>query len=131
MSSFHRMLAAAALLVGVSGAAHALELFTPVSQGVDSFIGCTIVNVGTRPIEVSARLQRFPDGSDISSGGLPCPVPPATLAPGEGCLVGTLSFGQLVRGYCHFTTTSSKVRADLLVYDNSTLAVTSTLPATK
>jgi len=120
------MLAAFAWLVAMSPAAHALDLFTTASETTNgSQFSCVIVNVGTRPNEVSATVQSYWDGSDISAGTT-CQK---TLAAGAGCHTSGSSSGTQV-GYCHFTTTSSKVRAGLLVY-NSNYDVTSTLPATK
>jgi hypothetical protein len=125
MYSIQRILAAGALLVAMSPAAHALDLFTSASHMTNAGeFSCVIVNVGTKPIEVSAKVQSYWDGSDITTvtacGG--------SLAPGAGCAA--ISHGSGANGYCHFTTTSSRVRAALLVY-NSNQEVTSTLPATK
>ena len=127
MHSIRRILAAAALIVGLSPAAHALDLFTAASHTTDgSMLVCLIVNVGTKPSEVSATLQAYLDGSDITTGESCLPGP---LAAGHGCSAHGSPSG-IQSGYCHFTTTSSKVRAALLVY-NSNGDVTSALPATK
>jgi hypothetical protein len=130
MYSFRRMLGAAALLVAMSPAAHALDLFTPPSQSVGgsgTIMLCYIVNVGTKPIEVSATVRNYHDSSDMSHPSFQCP---ATLAPGEGCNTVGPS-GGIHTGYCHFTTTSSKVRAALLVVNAFTGDVTSAFAATK
>jgi len=128
MHSFRRTLAAAALLVTMSPAAHALDLFTPYSQAQPgSRLACGIVNTGTRPIEVSAAVQDYWVGSNIT-GATTCPVPPATLDPGTGCVSASNNTGNV--GYCHFTTATTKVRAALSVV-NATGDVTSTIAATK
>jgi hypothetical protein len=128
MNSSRKILAAAALLVAASPAAHALDLYTSFSQAqLGSKITCGIVNTGTKPIEVSAAVQDFNVGSDITVVTT-CPVSPATLPAGTGCVAATNTAGNL--GYCHFTTASSKVHAALLVV-NSTGDVTSTLEAAK
>ena len=125
MRSINRMLAAAALLAATSPAAHALELFTTAAETSNGHsFSCVIVNVGTQPIQVSAKLQSYWDGSDVTAQ-TNC----GTLAPGTGCNASGSTNG-VVDGYCHFTTSSSKVRAAMLVY-NSSYEVTSTLPATK
>jgi hypothetical protein len=128
MYSLRRTVAAAALLVATSPAAHALDLFTSFSQAQPgSKLSCGIVNTGTKPIEVSATVQDYFVGSDITTATT-CPVSPATLAPGTGCVSASNSAGNV--GYCHFATASSKVHAALLVV-NGTGDVTSTLEATK
>ena len=126
MHSFRRMIPAAALVVAMSPAAHAGELFTaPVPNTGSNQIVCNIVNAGTKPIEVSASVRRALDGGDISLGS-DCPVSPATLAPGAGCeALGATGN----TGYCHFTSMSSKVRAALVVRNGTDIL--STLPATK
>jgi hypothetical protein len=128
MYSLRRTLAAAALLAATSPAAHALELFTPFSQAQPGIrLSCGIVNTGTKPIEVSATVQDYFVGSDITASTT-CPVSPATLPAGTGCVSATNTAGNV--GYCHFTTASSKVHAALLVVNGSG-DVTSTLEATK
>jgi len=127
MYSLQRILAGTAMLAAMSPAAYALDLFTAPSHTTDgSILACVIVNVGTRPIEVSATLQKYVDGSDMTTGESCLPGP---LPAGAGCMAHGSPSG-IQGGYCHFTTTSSKVRAALLVY-NSNGDVTSTLPATK
>jgi hypothetical protein len=124
MYSIRRILAAGALLVAMSPAAHALDLFTSASHMTNGGeFSCVIVNVGTKPIEVSATVKNYWDGSDITT----TTACGASLAPGAGCAAISQASAN---GYCHFTTTSSRVRAALLVY-NSNQEVTSTLPATK
>ena len=128
MNSPRKILAAAALLVATSPAAHALDLYTSLSQAqLGSKITCGIVNTSTKPIEVSAAIQDYSTGSDIT-GLTTCPVSPATLPAGTGCVAATNTAGNV--GYCHFTTATSKVHAARLVV-NSTGDVTSTLEAAK
>jgi hypothetical protein len=128
MNSPRKILAAAALLAATSPAAHALDLYTSFSQAqIGSKIACGIVNTGTKPIEVAATVQDYFVGSDIT-GATTCPLSPATLPAGTGCVASTNAAGNV--GYCHFTTASSKVHAALLVV-NSSGDVTSTLEAAK
>jgi hypothetical protein len=129
MSSLHKTLAAAALLVAMSPAAHAYEYFTPVSSSQDgTAITCAIVNVGTTPIVVSAAVQQMTDGSDITNTTI-CPPSPGTLPPGAACFAYTTQVGSHL-GYCHFTTSSSKVRGDLIIFGtNGDVMVT--IPATR
>jgi hypothetical protein len=129
MHSFQRILPAAAALALLSTAAHALELFTPMSTSdVGQYINCVTANVGTKPIEVSATIRNANDGSDVTFGST-CPASPATLDPGTACSSIT-QLNSPTAGYCQFTTSSSKVRAALLVR-NGNFFVTSSLPATK
>jgi hypothetical protein len=129
MSAIRTTLAAAALLVASSPAAHAGDFFTPVLQSVDgSNLSCAIVNVGATPIVVTAAVQSFPAGNDITVQSI-CPVPPATLAPGTGCFVNASQVGANA-GYCHFTASSSRVRGDLIVFGSNGEIVAS-LPATR
>src|SRR5262249_32384828 len=102
MNSPRKILAAAALLAAASPAAHALDLYTSFSQAqIGSKIACGIVNTGTKPIEVSATVQDYFVGSDIT-GATTCPSSPATLPAGTGCVASTNAAGNV--GYCHFTT---------------------------
>ena len=127
-SNARRLFAIAALLLGTNRAAYAIELFTPVSQSGDgSAIRCVIVNVGSKPIEVSSTLLSSLDGNiltDITT----CPASPNTLAAGVACTSNGSSEG-VHGGYCHFTAKGNKVRAGLIIV-NSNNDVTSTLPAT-
>src|SRR5262249_5520037 len=121
-------LAAAALLVAMSPAAHALDLYTSLSQAqLGSKITSGIVNTGTKPIELSAAILDYATGTDIT-GLTTCPGSPATLPAGTGCVAATNTAGNV--RYCHFTTSSSRVHAALLVV-NSTGDATSTLEAAK
>ena len=92
-----------------SGAAHAVELFTPpLGARANEWLICTIINVGTGPTTISVALREFATGADVSDLNH-CPE---TLPPGGGCHV----FGkQGEQGYCHFKSSSSKVRAVVLV----------------
>ena len=129
MYAIQRILTAAVLLVAMSPAAHALDLFTPpTTTQTGSNLTCEIVNVGTKPIEVSVTLRGFFDGADITAG-TSCTGTPQ-LAPGAGCYTTSSGVGEQ-DGYCHFTTTSNKVRAALHVRNLSTGEVTTSLAATK
>jgi len=122
-----RILAAAALLVATSPAAHALDLFTPSSQAPSgSYMRCVLTNVGTKPLFVSATIVDE-SGNSINNGNH-CYPSPWTLDPGKSCIDDTDFAGH--QGYCHFTTTSSKVRGSLLVFGTGGV-VTSSLAASK
>jgi len=121
-------MAAALLVLTMSGNAHALTLFTPVSaSNTNQFMACIITNVGTSPAIVDARLLGFPTGNDITQF-TSCPTKPATLAPGASCSASLTAFAS---GYCQFDSSSSKVRGVLLTEFIGGGGVVSALPATK
>jgi hypothetical protein len=127
--SARKLFAAAALLAATTPAAYALDLFTPNSQATDgSVIRCSITNPGTRPVEVTATILDQ-SGNDITNSGN-CYGNPATLDPGKVCSRNS-AIPDFKSGYCHFTTTSSKVRAALLIVDSNSGVVTSAFGATK
>ena len=129
MRSFRQSVAAAALLAALAPAAHAYDFFTPVSQSQNGeTLYCTIVNVGSTPAVVSASVRSMMDGSDLTVIDT-CPQPPATLAPGIACFSYTSQSGAH-SGYCHFTSTSSKVRANLIIFGTNGDVLTTT-PATR
>ena len=117
-------------MLAVTGStAHAGDLFTPVLQSqAGSNLSCAIVNVSTSPIVVTAAVESFPAGNDITIQSI-CPIPPATLGPGQGCFVNASQAGSNA-GYCHFTASSSRVRANLILFGSNGDIVTS-LPATR
>ena len=129
MSAFRRFLVAAALATAVTPAAHAYEFFTPVSQAQDgTSLYCAIVNVGAAPATVSATVQSMVDGTDITAINV-CPQSPATLAPGAACFSYSSQSGAH-QGYCHFTTSTTKVRANLIIFGTNGDVLT-TIPATR
>ena len=129
MRSFRQSLAAAALLAALSPAAHAYDFYTPVSQSQDGeAIYCAIVNVGSTPAVVSASVRSMITGSDLNDMSI-CQPAPATLAPGTSCFSSTSAAGAH-SGYCHFTTTSAKVRASIIVFGTNGDILTTT-PATR
>ena len=129
MRSFRQSLAAAALLAALAPAAHAYDFFTPVSQSqIGEVFYCTIVNVGSTPAVVSASVRAMTDGSDLTVSAT-CPQAPATLSPGTACFSFASQSGAQ-SGYCHFTSTSSKVRANLIIFGTNGDVVTTT-PATR
>ena len=129
MRSFRHALAAAALLAALAPAAHAADLFTSVSQAQDGTpLYCTIVNVGSTPVVVSASVRSMTDGSDLTVTDT-CQPAPATLAPGTACIAYSSQSG-VHSGYCHFTSTSSKVRANLMIFATNGDVLT-TIPATR
>ena len=127
MRSLHKTVAAAALLVATGQAANAVQLSTPVAYAPNGRrLSCSIVNVGTGPIQVTGALRNFDDGKDITYLNY-CPTPPSTLAPGAGCIIhGPLGPNG---GYCQFNASSSRVRANLVLHDQlgwEILSVTAT-----
>ena len=129
MRSFRQSIVAAALLAALAPAAHAADLFTSVSQAQDgSPLYCTIVNVGSTPAVVSASVRNMVDGSDLTVTDI-CPKAPATLAPGTACISYSSQAGAH-SGYCHFTSTSSKVRANLMIFGSNGDVLT-TITATR
>jgi uncharacterized protein YdbL (DUF1318 family) len=114
MASLRKLLVAAAALVATSQAAHAADFYTPVAQSNDgNRLACVIVNVSASAITVSARMRALNTGADIAYADL-CPKNGATLAPGTGCIVWGHHVGAYA-GYCQFTSSSSRVRANLLI----------------
>ena len=129
MRSFRQTLVAATLLAALAPAAHAYDFFTSVSQSQDGeVLYCTIVNVGSTPTVVSASVRNMVDGSDLTVTDI-CPQAPATLAPGTACISYSSQAGAH-SGYCHFTSTSSKVRANLMIFGTNGDVLT-TIPATR
>lgn len=131
MYSIQRILAAVALLVAMSPAAQALDLFTPPVDGVDGSVQCTILNVGTKPIEVSSAVKDAASANTDLTVFTNCPVSPATLPPGLSCIARSVLLDAGDFTYCRFTTTSSKVRAVLVARATFQGVVLHTLPATK
>ena len=91
---------------------------------------CIITNVNSKPIEVTAEILDSFDSSLVPGQLKVCPVPPATLAPGHLCSTSLSNFNTDEIVYCHFTTSSSKVRASLLQV-TSNFQTRVSLPATK
>lgn len=122
------LLATHAIGFGSVGAAYAATtLFTPpgtVPAGKWAY--CDLINVGTTPVQVTtSSIIQAGSGVDatIFNG---CS---GTLAPGKMCE--SLYFAnKLDTVYCHFVTSSSKVRGALNVIDQNGEPCVS-LPATK
>ena len=124
----HTIFAAAALVAALTPAARATELYTAPSQAeTGNIIRCAVTNVTANPITVMATVVGA-DGSDITNSSN-CYGPPAVIAPGAICFAASEIPGTK-SGYCHFTTSTSKVRAALEIVASGGL-ITSTLPATK
>jgi hypothetical protein len=129
MFSLRQSLAAAAMITAIGSVAHATDLYTTVLQSVDgSNLSCAIVNVSSSPIVVTAAVESFIDGSDITAQAV-CPVPPSTLAPGHGCFANASQLGAHA-GYCHFTASTTRVRGNLIVFGSNGEIVASA-PATR
>ena len=119
---------AVALVTGLAAAAPGAELYTPPSQAQDgSVIRCTMTNLSTNPITVGATIVDG-NGNDITISSN-CYGPPAVLAPGHLCFADTAIPG-LKSGYCHFSASTSKVRAALLIVGSGG-AITNGFVATK
>ena len=121
-------IATAALIAALAPAARATELYTATTQASDGTImRCIVTNVSTSPVSVSASIQDGA-GNDLKNSGN-CFGSPAVLDPGQFCFIDSGIPGWKM-GYCHFTTSSSKVRAALEILGNAGV-ITSTIPATK
>jgi hypothetical protein len=101
-----RMLAAAALVLGLSEAAHAVRLLTtPVTVGSDGIITCHAVNIGRKQLSLNVSLVTL-NGVELS---ISC-----SADPGEGC---TRRSSSNVTRYCKikFRGDKSSVRGALTV----------------
>ena len=128
MAKYPRLRAiASATLLGAALSAHAATLVTPPAVLDNATVACMLVNAGTAPIQVTNTVHNAM-GTDIS-GGNNCPTPPATLDPGAACFTVLTTGGQLPV-YCRFTSSSSKVRASLVLRGANGTYV-SIVPATK
>jgi len=129
MFSLRQSLAAATMIAAIGSVAQAADLYTTVLQSVDgSDLSCAIVNVSSSPILVTAAVESFIDGSDMTVQSV-CPIPPATLAPGHGCFSNASQVGAHA-GYCHFTASTTRVRGNLIVFGSNGEIVAS-VPATR
>jgi hypothetical protein len=68
------------------------------------------------------------DGSDITAVNV-CPPSPGTLAPGAACFAYASQVGAH-SGYCHLTASTTKVRANLIVFGSNGDVLTN-IPATR
>jgi hypothetical protein len=89
---------------------------------------CFITNRDTRPITVTLQLFDIQSGTPVPNGTYTCPLPPATLPPGTGCVDRVAPNAQ---AYCVVTSSSPKVRAALGLFNGSTAALEVVVPATK
>ena len=90
-------------------------LTTPIAiTSNGQFLLCLITNIDKKPIAVTAQLFDPTFGNPVAPVSNNCPVPPATLAPGSGCIVNA-GANRIV--YVVVTTSSAKVRAALDVFD--------------
>lgn len=77
---FDRAIAAAAILLGMAGAAHANQIrtTTPVDLDFNGWgMACNVVNTGATTLEVTTRFCDF-------AGNVVSATPALALAPGEG-----------------------------------------------
>jgi hypothetical protein len=119
----------ALLLPGVPDAGAVTVLTTPgVPANNGQIPDCIITNIDNKPITVTGQLFDFLNGMPQSPSSNNCPVPPATLAPGTGCQVVAQANA---KAYCVVTTSSTKVRAALDLFDATTATLVVQAPATK
>ena len=111
-------------------ASHDLYTGHFLSGGSNEETICIVTNLNTKPVEVTAEILDSFDSSVVPGQVDVCPAPPATLAAGHSCSTNLTKFVQDEIVYCHFTTSSSKVRASLLQV-TSTFETRVSLPATK
>jgi hypothetical protein len=117
----------ALVLTSVPDAGAATVLATALAVAHNGQIpACFITNIDKKPITVTAQL--FDIFGTPVTGSSSCPVPPATLAAGTGCGVQGSADTNV---YAVVTTSSSKVRAAIDVFNGTTFALEVHIPATK
>jgi len=105
-----------------AGAATVLSTpFVPANNGQKLL--CLATNVGSKPIQVTAALFSV---NGVAVTPLVDSCSPVSLQPMQSCLV-TFNDGCL----CIVTSSSSKVRADIILLNGTTGAVEAVAPATK
>jgi hypothetical protein len=136
MSRLKRISSAGAFVIAiglVTEAEASILLATPIvaiHQGGTSTLLCAVTNVGTKPATVSVSLIA-PDGSTLAQAPNNvdgCPLAPATLGPGVTCTAAPQNF---LTEYCAVTSSTSKLRAVMIVGDSTTLQITMEVPATR
>jgi hypothetical protein len=117
-------------LVAPALASHDLYTGHSLTGGSTEETICIITNVDSKPIEATAVLLDSFNSSAVPGQQSVCPTPPATLDPGRSCSANLSNFNTDEIVYCHFTTSSSKVRASWLQVTSS-FETRVSLPATK
>jgi hypothetical protein len=122
-------LATFALVLASAPDAGAATVLTTVGAAAsnDQVPVCFITNLDTRPITVTLQLFDILSGTPVP-GTDTCPLPPATLPPGTGCVDRVAPNAQ---AYCVVTSSSPKVRAALGLFNGPTGALEVVVPATK
>ena len=91
------ILGAAALLLGLTGLAHAGQTIAspvlPVPSQFDYSATCYVRNVGTTPVSVTVHIFRA-DGSQVTPAFENCNSAP--LGAGKNCVVGVAENGELL-----------------------------------
>ena len=123
-----------ALAIGIlvwgfmADAGAATVITTPIVGANNNQIpSCFITNIGTKPATVSVQLVDV-NGNGVSTGMDLCPIPPATLGPSMTCEV---EAGGTKAVYCAVTSSTSKIRAAMLIFNGTTLSLEVEVPATK
>ena len=112
MSRTAKVLTTLLLSLMISVPAGAVTLTTPVISTNSHQPACTITNIGTKPITVTAELVNGA-GNTVTPVSASCPTAPGTLAPRVTCYVAA-NVGQ--DAYCIITTSSAKVRAGIALF---------------
>jgi hypothetical protein len=123
------LLVALLLLLGVTTPSGAGVLTTPeLPVGSQQAVVCTLTNIDTKPITITAITLVGPTGFDVLPAFDGCSGLPE-LAPRATCIVRAPVGTDC---YCSFSMKSSKVRAAGTIQDSvAPFTVTETVPATK
>ena len=128
MFKYPRLLAVVVPAVALfcATAARATTLLSPPAIiGHDRYLYCMVANASTSPIQVQISVINE-TGTDVALGS---DCPPPGLAPGAICY--RMAAGlNAASAYCRITTSSSKVRASLIVRATTGEIIT-VLPATR
>jgi hypothetical protein len=112
--------------VALGGSARGVTLATPVVavNGVNRYIDCAVNNIGTGAVSVTVSLFGT-TGGQLTPQSTNCGSP---ISPKHDCeAIGPIG----ASGYCIVTSSSSKVRVDALVFDNTTGTAVLLAPGTK
>jgi hypothetical protein len=116
--------ALAAVLSVASASGAATVLTTPLVVPQNGQIPeCYITNIDTRPATISVKFTDF--FGDDQTQNLGCPT---TLGPSESCYMQPLNPTSV---YCSVTSSTSRIRAAMVVFNGTTLSMDAEVPATK
>jgi hypothetical protein len=116
--------AVSALLIALP--ARAGTLASGVLQATDGSLLLCVTNLDTKPLDVAPQLLDVL-GTNIASADSCAGTP---VAPGTSCTVNTNINGGHI-GYCRVDAKGTKVRGSLLVINDGSRVVTSSLPLIK